>query len=171
MLLTHWFRCVKLPPNVLKDNHPFFNLFKREKDGERIPHLFFCDPDGQNRKELPGDQAQSDLWETMFAYLDRCYHEDAKASIKELRQLLSQYDKLDAEEQLVRTRIDQEIERNGPKSTKLAKFDRQLAKLQKEREALVARERELRDLALKAGKPVAPSGESAPAGEGAGQAR
>lgn len=171
VLLTHWFRCVKLPPNVLKDDHPFFNLFKREKQGDRIPHLFFCDPDGQHRMELPGDQGQSDLWETMFGYLERCYHEDAKAAIKELRQLLSQYDKLDAEEQLIRGRIDKEIERNGPKSDKLGKFDRQLAKLQKERDKLVAQERELRDLALKAGKPAAAPAESAPVGDGAESAK
>src|SRR5690606_30487303 len=61
VLLTHWFRCIKLPPNVLKENHPFFNLFKREKDGEKIPHLFFSDPNGANKTTLPGDQAQSDL--------------------------------------------------------------------------------------------------------------
>jgi hypothetical protein len=56
VLLTHWFHCVKLPTNVLTENHPFFNLFKREKDGDRIPHLFFCDPDGANKAALPGDQ-------------------------------------------------------------------------------------------------------------------
>ena len=186
VLLTHWFRCVKLPPNVLQPTHPLANLFRREKAGDPIPHLFFADPDGQNRAELPGDQAQSDLWETMFRYLDRCYSESAKEALKELRQVLSQYDKLDAEEQLVRGRIDKEIEHNGPKSPKLAKFDRQLQKLQKDRDKVVARERELRDLALKAQTPDTlaepkpaepkppepkPAGSPPPAGGGAGQER
>lgn len=150
VLLAHWFRCVKLPPNVLTENHPFYNLFKREKEGEKIPHLFFVDPDGSNKSELPGDQPQTQLWQTMFSYLDRCYAEDAKASIKELRQLLSQFDKLDAEEQLVKGRLDKEIEKNGPESAKVKKFEADLAKLGKDREKLVAREKELRDLALKA---------------------
>ena len=149
VLLAHWFRCVKLPPNVLTENHPFYNLFKREKEGEKIPHLFFVDPDGSNKSELPGDQPQTQLWQVMFSYLDRCYAEDAKASIKELRQLLSQFDKLDAEEQLVKGRLDKEIEKNGPESAKVKKFEADLAKLGKEREKLVAREKELRDLALK----------------------
>ena len=70
VLLSHWFHCVKLPTNVLSETHPFFNLFKREKDGERIPHLFFCDPDGSNKSALPGDQPQGELWATMFTYLD-----------------------------------------------------------------------------------------------------
>lgn len=150
VLLAHWFRCVKLPPNVLTENHPFYNLFKREKEGEKIPHLFFVDPDGSNKSELPGDQPQTQLWQVMFSYLDRCYAEDAKASIKELRQLLSQFDKLDAEEQLVKGRLDKEIEKNGPESAKVKKFEADLAKLGKDREKLVAREKELRDLALKA---------------------
>ena len=149
VLLAHWFRCVKLPPNVLTENHPFYNLFKREKEGERIPHLFFVDPDGSNKQELPGDQAQTVLWQTMFGYLDRCYAEDAKAAIKELRQVLSQFDKIDAEESLIKGRLDKEIEKNGPESEKVKKFEADLAKVAKEREKLVARESELRDLALK----------------------
>lgn len=150
VLLTHWFHCVKLPPNVLTETHPFFNLFKREKDGDRIPHLFFCDPDGSNKAALPGDQPQADLWKTMFSYLDRCYDESAKDSLRELRKLLSQYDKLDGLEQEVKTRIDREIEKNGPKSPKLKKLDKDLEKLAKERVKLQEQEKALRDLALKA---------------------
>lgn len=150
VLLSHWFHCVKLPTNVLSETHPFFNLFKREKDGERIPHLFFCDPDGSNKSALPGDQPQGELWATMFTYLDRCYTESAKESLRELRKLLSQYDKIDGLETEVKTRIDREIEKNGPKSPKLKKFEADLAKLQRERDSLNKKEAELRDLALKA---------------------
>ncbi|MCU0862636.1 MAG: hypothetical protein MUC36_02485 [Planctomycetes bacterium] len=166
VLLTHWFRCVKLPTNVLTDKHPFYNLFKREKEGDRIPHLFFVDPDGANKRELPGDQPQTVLWETMFSYLERCYAESAKAAIKELRQLLSQYDKLDEEEKNVRNRLDKEIEKNGPDSPKVKKLEADLLKLAKDREKLGAKEKELRDLALKempaVGKPV-PAGATEPA--------
>lgn len=165
-LLTRWFRCVKLPPNVLDDKHPFYNLFKREKEGERIPHLFFVDPDGSNKQELPGDQPQTVLWNTMFSYLERCYAEDAKAAIKELRQVLSQYDKLDEEEHLTKSRLDKEIEKNGPESERVKKFEADLAKNKKERDKLGAREKELRDLALKAmpSKPRnAPAAAPAPA--------
>ena len=123
-----------------------------EKKGEgekKVPHLFFADPNGDHKLALPGDQSQSDLWKVMFKYLDRCYDENAKKAIKQLRKLLGQYDKLDAQEDLVRGRIDKEIEKNGPKSRKLKKFNKDLDKLAKEREELRAREQELRDLALK----------------------
>jgi hypothetical protein len=155
VLLAHWFRCVKLPPNVLTDKHPFYNLFKRTKEGEKVPHLFFCDPDGSNRTELPGDQPQSQLWQTMFSFLDRCYTESAKDSLKEMRQVLDQYDKLDKEEQLVKGRMDKEVEKNGPESPKLKKFEADLAKLAKEREKLTTRTKELRELALKSMAPPA----------------
>lgn len=149
VLLTHWFRCVKLPPNILTPRHPFYNLFKKGKKEKKVPHLFFADPNGDNKTALPGDQSQSQLWKVMFTYLDRCYDENAKAAIKQLRKILTQYDKLDSQEDLVRSRIDKEIEKNGPKSKKLKKFDKQLAKLEAQRVKLRKKEQELRDLALK----------------------
>ncbi|MBM3973232.1 MAG: hypothetical protein FJ301_03935 [Planctomycetes bacterium] len=149
VLLAHWFRCVKLPTNVLTEKHPFYNLFARAKAGEKVPHLFFVDPDGANRSELPGDQPQTELWKVMVGYLDRCYDESAKEAIKELRQLLSQFDKLDAEEQLIKGKLDKEIEKNGPNSPKGNKLRCDLDDTAKERAKLVAREKELRDLALR----------------------
>jgi hypothetical protein len=154
VLLTHWFRCIKLPTNVLDEKHPFSNMWKTDKEGERIPHLFFADPDGQNRIALPGDQPQTELWKTMFAYLDRCYAEDAKGAIKELRQVLGQYDKIDAQEQETKGRIDREIEKRGPESPKLKSLEADLAKFAKERKQLLAKEKELRDLALKSMPPT-----------------
>ncbi len=168
VLLAHWFRCVKLPPNVLTENHPFYNLFKRVKDGEKVPHLFFVDPDGSNKQELPGDQPQTVLWQTMFECLERCYSEDAKTSIKELRQLLSQFDKLDAEEQLIKGRLDREIEKNGPDGLKAKKLQGDLVKVGKDREQLVSREKELRDLALKTMPATNGVGVGVGAGVGAG---
>ncbi|MEO6594675.1 MAG: hypothetical protein ABIP94_07965, partial [Planctomycetota bacterium] len=173
VLLTHWFRCVKLPPNVLTANHPFYNLFVREKEGERVPHLFLVDPDGSNKTELPGDQPQTVLWNTMLAYLDRCYEGNAKTSLKELRQILGQYDKIDAQELTLKGRIDREIEKNGPESRKLKKLDADLQKLAKEGEDLAAQEKELRELALKALAETpaagAPAGASVVTPVGAGQ--
>jgi hypothetical protein len=157
VMMTKWFRCVKLPTNVLTKSHPLFNLFLREKEGERIPHLFFADPDGSNKAELPGDQSQLQLWETMFSYLERCYEGDAKHSIKELRQVLSQYDKIDGLEQEVKTRIDKEIEKKGPESPKIKELEAKLAKLGKERDELKAKETALRSLALKTLNAPAPT--------------
>lgn len=149
VLLASWFHCVKLPPNVLDEQHPFFNLFKRERDGERIPHLFFCDYDGSNKIPLPGDQSQTEVWETMFGVLERCYTGDAKKAIKELRTLLAQFDKVDNLELDILARMDKEMEKRGPDTDKVKKFEADLAALQKERQELFAREKKIRALALK----------------------
>jgi hypothetical protein len=82
-----------------------------------------------------------------------------------LRQLLSQYDKLDAQEQEIHTRRARAIEKDGPESPKLKKFDADLDGVAKDRQKLQAREKELRDLALKAMVPNAAPAPVAPAGE------
>lgn len=150
VLLTGWFRCVKLPPNILEEDHPLGNLFKKDKPTDKVPHLFFVDPDGSHRTPLPGDQSQRVLWNTMFGYLERCYAGNAKKSLKELRKILDQYDRIDGLEQEVKVRIDREIEKKGLKSPKLKKLDKQMAKLAKERQKIRAKEQQLRALALKA---------------------
>lgn len=167
VLLTHWFRCVKLPPNVLAAERAFANLFKPAKEGDRIPHLFFADPDGSHRQELPGDQSQSELASLMFDYLERFYAQSAKAAIKELRQLLSQYDKLDEQELQLRGRMAREGEKNGPDSPKIKKLEADLTKIAKQRDKLKAQEKELRDLALRDLPPAGAANAAEKIGDGA----
>jgi len=149
VLLTYWFRCVKLPTHVLEDDHPLHALFAPEKKGERIPHLFLANSDGSELVPMPGDQSQSDLWDAMYRVLDKAYSSSARDSVKEMRKLLSQYDKVDAMEKEIKGRLDKEIEKRGPKSPRLKKLYRQLEELDQERQELVAREKEIRTLALR----------------------
>jgi hypothetical protein len=157
VLLTHWFHCVKLPPNVLGTNHPLSQLFAH-KDGEQIPHLYFCDPDGGNKTALPGDQSQTELWGVMFSFLERAYQGDAKKAIKDMRGILSQFDKIDSMEDEIKARIDRETEKHGPGSEKIRGYEQDLQALAKERQKLLERERATRELALKtlAAKDAAP---------------
>ncbi|MEM7204328.1 MAG: hypothetical protein AAF628_28975 [Planctomycetota bacterium] len=165
VLLTSWFRCVKLPPNVLGETHPFSNLFK-QGEGVGSPHLFFADHNGAHHTPLPGDQAQSQLWRTMFAYLDRNYEGDARKSLKGLRKLLDQFDRLDSREQDVKARMEREIDKRGARSPKLRKLKRQLDELAKERDALRASEKKLRALALTAASESTEAEQPAAAGAG-----
>jgi hypothetical protein len=167
VLLTRWFRCVKLPPNVLTENHPFTALFARSKPGERIPHLFFSSADGSNRQELPGDQTQAQLWEMMFGILERDYVGDAKKAVKEMRALLVQMDRVDNLDLELRARLDREIDKNGPESPKVKKMTKEIDDLKQEREALVAREKALRAKALQLMKPAAPAKAAVGAGSDA----
>jgi len=148
VLLTRWFHCVKLPPNVLEAEHPLTALFKQSKEGERVPHLFFVDPDGSNKTPLPGDQSQTQLWETMFSYLERNYEGDAKKALKELRSILNQLDRIDSQATEIRGRVDKEIEKRGPDSDKIPKMEEQIQKLDEERKKFLEKELEIRRAAL-----------------------
>ena len=133
---------------MLEAEHPLTALFKQSKDGERIPHLFFVDPDGSNKTPLPGDQSQTQLWETMFSYLERNYEGDAKKALKELRSILNQLDRIDSQATEIRGRVDKEIEKRGPDSDKLPKMEEQLQKLEEERKKYIEKELEIRRAAL-----------------------
>lgn len=166
VLLTRWFHCVKLPPNVLHAEHPLTALFKPAKENERIPHLYFVDADGAHKTPLPGDQSQTELWETMFSYLERAYEGDAKKTLKELRAILNQLDRIDSQSTEIRGRLDKEIEKRGPESEKVAKLEEQIAKLDDERKKFVEKELELRRSALTSSKAAAEANQGEePAGQ------
>jgi hypothetical protein len=70
--------------------------------------------------------------------------------LKQMRQLLSQLDNCDQMEQELKNKIDREIEKNGPKSPRLKAMEAEVKKYAKDRDRLLEKEKELRNLALKA---------------------
>lgn len=146
LLLATWFRCVKLPTHVMKANHPFRNLFA----AEHPPHLFVCRHDGSNVITMSGEQSQSELWKAMTGLLKESYAKDPEAAIKEWLKLFTKFDHCDTMEQTLAERFDDELEKNGPKSLKLAAIKEDLERIRKEREKAIAKEKEVRDLGLKA---------------------
>ncbi len=145
VLMTRWFRCVKLPTDVLEKDHPFRNLFAEEHP----PHLFLCDKHGKNVIPLDGNQAQTLLWKEMSKVLKERYDRDAKKAIKEIRRLLNKFDLLDYKEDEYMARLDDELVKNGPKSSKAKKLRKQIDKVRKERDAMKKKERKLFDLKLR----------------------
>jgi hypothetical protein len=149
VLLTHWFHCVRLPPNVLDAVHPFRHLFDVEK-GAHVPHLYFCDADGSNQVPVKVGQGRAELWQTMFGFLDRAYQGDARKAVKELRALLGQFDRVDVLEQDLARRIEREGDNRSADSDKLGKYQADRAALRKERDGLLAREQKIRELGARA---------------------
>lgn len=164
LLLATWFRCVKLPEHVLEADHPFRNLFKEDHP----PHLFLCRHDGTGVVELTGDRSQKDLWNAMEDLLAEAYELPAAPAVAEWIKLLSQYDHIDTTEELLREKLDKEIEKNGPDSPRARKYEADLAKVQKLRDAADAKEKQIRDLRLKqpaAAEPAAGDNAGGSAGE------
>jgi hypothetical protein len=144
-LLSKWFHCVKLPTHVLKEDHPFTNLFENKK---KTPHLFVCSADGSSVIPLKGDQAQGELWSAMSDILANDYKKDADTSVKNLMKILAEYDHIDSMEDLYQEKIQAEIEKRGPKSSKLRKMRAKVKTYSNRRDQLKKEEAKLFELGL-----------------------
>jgi hypothetical protein len=153
MLLSRWFHCVKLPPDVLADDHPFQNLFP----GDDPSHLFVSARDGAGRHDLGGAQSRTELWGAMQRVLAASYVKEPDKALKELYGILDDYDALDGEIAELQRRIDLEVEDDGPGSPKAKTLKKRLTELFAERSDL--RAEALRVSALELRQPRTPDGE------------
>lgn len=145
MIITRWFNCIKLPIDVMEEDHPFHNLFEK---GTKT-HLFVSRWDGTKAIPLKRDLSRSELLGNMYEILEIDYKKDAEKSVKEIAKLMYVYDMLDERIQRLEIAIDDEIEKNGPKSKRLKKYQSQLKEAQKDMADAKAREAKLSDLKLK----------------------
>jgi hypothetical protein len=145
LMIAKWFHCVKLPQTVLGETHPYHNLFPEEHP----PHLFVSKWDGTDPIPLKGDLSRTELTKNLYEMLDLTYTKKAKPRVKELKKILYKYDTLDEKIQRLEITIDDELEKRGQKSKKIAKYRIQLKDAKKEMESLKAREEKLYKLKLK----------------------
>ncbi len=133
-LMSAWFNCVKLPVDVLEDDHPFRNLFVQKQP----EHLFVSSVDGSNHMPLESQTSRTELWKSMRDLLALEYASKPDVPLKKLAALL---DKLDVADQRVRElgeRRDQVLEEEGPLSRKLPKAVKNLEAAEHELEKLKA---------------------------------
>ncbi|MCA8955858.1 MAG: hypothetical protein KDC87_07280 [Planctomycetes bacterium] len=144
MLLTGWFHCVRLPATVRERSHPLRVLF-----ADRPDHVLFATFDGSQVHTLRGDQTQAEVWKTMSGLLRASYKRDAVNAVKDMLELLNQFDTLDSQDAEVSRRLDDTLEKRGPKSPQFRRLKSRHDALQAKRKELLAREKKLRDLQLK----------------------
>ncbi len=145
LLLTKWFHCVKLPNHVLNADHPFRNLFA----AEHPPHLFLCRHDGSGVVDMDGQQTQAQLWAAMESMIAREYDGDCRTAVRGLLRVLNEYDTLDSQEAELLVRLEETLDKDGPKSPKVRALQRKLESFTKERAELEKREAALLGLPLK----------------------
>ena len=132
MLLTKWFRTVRLPAHVAETRHPFHRLFSSCTTKAGMPHFFLMAHKDAAPVTFSGTQTQSKLWKAMYSVLDARYAKSPKRAVKKWLMLLDRYDTIegrrkDLREKLLAVRADQ-----GPKSSKAVKLNKQLAELDKD---------------------------------------
>lgn len=163
LLMSRWFHCVKLPPDVLAEDHPFHALFAGEKPG----HLFFARQDGSGRKDLTGQQSRAELWDLMGSYLASEYEKKIDTSLKELLALLDRFDRVDANLAAVKDQMDDLIEKGLSSSAKMGKLQDKLAALEAAKTKARAEAVELSEVKLK--EQAATKSAEVPAAAGARQ--
>lgn len=132
-LMARWFHCVKLPVDVMEEDHPFHALFVQEDAPE---HLFVCAVDGSGHDPLESQTSRTELWKSMRSMLVKEYKKSPDVALKSIARLM---DKLDVADERFVELIDRQneiLEEDGPESKKLPKVAKKLAKAEQEREDL-----------------------------------
>ena len=148
LLLTKWFRTVRLPAHVAEAGHPFHNVFGGYNFKDTWPHFFLLAHPGASPVTFTGQQTQTQLWKGMADVLGQRYAKDPNKAIKEWLSVLDAFDTIDARKRQLQEQLDEVRATDGPQSSRARKLTEGLAKLQTERDATLAREAKAKDLGL-----------------------
>jgi len=146
-LLSQWFHCVKLPPDVLEDDHPFRNLFA----GDTAAHLFVCNADGSGRTNLSGSKMRSRkaLWDAMESAMKSNYRKSPRKPLRTLTNLLDDLDQIDLAVSELETKLELAIAKDGPEDRRTKKLMKKMTALRAERTELYEEVAEAAKLQLK----------------------
>lgn len=147
VLMTKWFRVVRLPQHVSEPRHAFHNVFagfpfKNE------PHFYLLAHPWAQPVEFTGSPMQANLWKGMWSVLSERYSRDPNKAVKEWLSLLDQFDRLDALMKSTQEELDETRAKEGPDSARAKSLQKRLADARKENTELLAREERVRDLGL-----------------------
>lgn len=131
-LLSRWFHCVKLPVDVMEENHPYHNLFAEDP----VEHLFVCAVDGADHAALQSETSRVNLWNSLLARIEADYAKKPDPALKKAVALLDKFDVVDSRLHELLSRKDEVLEEEGPKSRKLVKLERDIREAQAEFEEL-----------------------------------
>ncbi len=123
-LLARWFHCVKLPADVMEEDHPFHALFTLEQP----EHLFVCSRDGSNHDPLESQTSRTELWDSLRDLLVLEYEKKPDASLKTIAKVLNEMDVVDQRLGELKARRDDVLEEDGPNAKKLPKLAKKIAK-------------------------------------------
>jgi exonuclease VII small subunit len=143
-LLSRWFHCVKLPPDVLEDEHPLRQLFP----GEKPAHLFLSNRDGSERHDLDGAQSRRELWAAMDRTLAANYEPGFEQALRELYEILDDLDEVDRSLEELERRYELAIAKDGADSPQVKKLHAQLTEKRGKRSDLLARAQRASQLEL-----------------------
>jgi len=129
ILYSRWFHCVKLPLDVIQEDHPFNNLFK-DNDA---PHFFVATLDGKHLLPLETATSRSELWSSMSKVLTLAYKKDPTSCFKDVARELDRLDLLDSKIRELESQQNGLLENAGKlDKAKLKKLEAEIAAAKKE---------------------------------------
>ncbi|HEX6811617.1 MAG TPA: hypothetical protein VF384_08350 [Planctomycetota bacterium] len=147
ILMTKWFRVVRLPPHVTEPHHAFYNAFAGYSF-KGSPHFYLLATPYSQPVEFTGQQTQTSLWKGMHSVIAERYSRDPAKAVKEWLTLLERFDRLDALIRSTQMQLDEARASSGPDSERAKGLQKRLADAKKEHGEALAREEKLRDLGL-----------------------
>ena len=149
MLLTKWFRTVRLPAHITEYGHAFHMVFRGYRTFDNgWPHFFLLADKDSQPVVFDGKQTQSKLWKGMYDVLEQRYAKNPEKAVKKWMSLLDRYDALDSRYVQLREELLKVRAERGPDSSKAKKLTKQLAEIEKEKEKVAAAEKKVRNLGL-----------------------
>ena len=85
----------------------------------------------------------------MTGLLEEAYFGDPEATVKRYLRVLDAYDSIDSRESELRRQLEETLDEDGPKATRVRSLEKKLEKLAKDRAALAIVEEDVLDLGLK----------------------
>lgn len=143
LLFTQWFHCVKLDRRVVEKSHPWHAVFSQESP----PHMLVMAWDGAKRTELDGKQKQSKLWGVLSDIIGVEYKKNPQTAIKSWLRHLDRFDGIMSRQKELKRQLDEQAAKG--KTRRVAKLEKQLAKLEKEYKATLESETKTLNLILK----------------------
>lgn len=139
-------RGAKLEKKILKAD---LTELKKSLTKRGLPHLFIAASDGTSRVNFNGLQAQSYLQKQLIKLIDISYKKKPLPAVKSVIKFLSKFDMYDMREDTLLVQIDEAREANGPKSSTVKKFRKQLAEVRKKKAQFMKMAKAVCDLKLK----------------------
>jgi hypothetical protein len=144
-LLSRWFQCVKVSPDVLEEDHPFHALFA----GEKPAHLFVANPDGSARHDLQGEHSRRELWSAMEGAIAANYVGTAERALGKLAKLLDAMDEADRLLGELETRYELLLAEGKADSPSAVKLQKEIAEHRARRDELLTQADEVSALELR----------------------
>lgn len=127
MFLARWFHCVRMPIDVVQEDHPFHALFE-SNDAE---HLFVVERDGTRKHPLESDTSRTELCKAMSDILADTYVKDPTPLYKGLHVYGDELDALDTQARDLASAKAKLMEARIPDRKKLAKIETEIASVTK----------------------------------------